>query len=288
VLAPPPALSGDAGADPERRIVALLTDFGDNGFYVPALKGAIYAIDPHARVIDLTHQAPHFDIREAAFLLAESSREFPPGVVFIGVVDPGVGTSRKPVAIRTKDDSFFVGPDNGMLIEAAALRGIAEVREIRNPDYMRRGARSSTFHGRDIFGPAGASLAKGMSFENIGPKRASWVPIKRRAPSVSKGAAAGEVLHVDAYGNLLTNLTAGEMVGAGLAPGERLLVSVGKNFFEAPYQNTYGEVGPGERVVTIGSTGRVEIAINEGSLAKALGARADANVVLKSAAGATP
>lgn len=250
---------------------------------MPTLKGAIYAVDPEARVVDLTHEAPPFDIREAAFLMAESSREFPPGAVFVGIVDPGVGTSRKPIAIRTRDGSFFVGPDNGMLIEAAAFRGIAEVREIRNPDFMRQGTRSSTFHGRDLFGPAGASLARGMAFEKIGPKRNAWVTLHRRAPAFKKGRADGEVVHADAYGNLLTNLTAREMAGADLRMGARLSVRVGKHAFEAAYRETYGDVPAGRRVVTIGSTGRVEIAINAGDLAQALGAGAGDAVVFEPA-----
>jgi S-adenosylmethionine hydrolase len=248
---------------------------------VPTLKGAIYAVDSRARIVDLTHQSPAFDIREAAFLLAESSREFPPGVVFVGIVDPGVGTRRKPIAIRTRDDTFFIGPDNGILIEAARLRGIREVREIANPAFMRRGSRSTTFHGRDLFGPAGASIAKGMPFEEIGPKRQKWVEIAREAPSATKGRAGGEVVHADAYGNLLTNIGEKEMQGAGFMRGERLRVKVGKRSFTAPFAGTYGEVPAGARVVTLGSTGRVEIAINKGNLADTLGAGAGDAVILE-------
>ena len=109
-------------------------------------------------MVDLTHEVPPFDVREVAFLLAESSRDFPPGCVFVAIVDPGVGTIRKPVAIRARDGSLFVGPDNGLLLDAARIRGIAETREIANPAFMRRGARSSTFHGRDLFGPAGGRI----------------------------------------------------------------------------------------------------------------------------------
>ncbi len=248
---------------------------------MPALKGAIYAVDSRARIVDLTHRSPAFDAREAAFLLAESSREFPPGVVFVAIVDPGVGTHRKPIAIRTRDDSFFIGPDNGTLIEAARLRGIREVREIANPAYMRRGSRSTTFHARDLFGPAGASIAKGMPFEGIGPKLQTWVEIARKAPSVSKGRAGGEVVHADAYGNLLTNIGENEMREAGFRRGERLHVRVGAHAFTAAFVGTYGDVPAGGRVVTVGSTGRVEIAINGGNLADTLGAGTGDAVILE-------
>jgi S-adenosylmethionine hydrolase len=282
IFAASPSQAEDRDGSP-RRMIALFTDFGDNDFYAPTLKGAIFAVDSRARVVDLTHESPPFDIREAAFLLAESSREFPPGVVFVGIVDPGVGTRRKPIVIRTRDDSFFVGPDNGMLVEAARLRGIREVREIANRAFMRRGARSTTFHGRDIFGPAGASIAKGMPFEKIGPKLEIWVEIARKAPRASKGRASGEVVHVDTYGNLLTNIEEKEMAGAGFKQGDRLRVRVGAHVFVTPFAGTYGDVPAGTRVVTVGSSGRVEIAINEGSLAEALGAGAGEAVVLEPA-----
>jgi S-adenosylmethionine hydrolase len=279
-------LSEEAGAG--RRLIALLTDFGNNDFYVPTLKGAIYAVDPDARVVDLTHEVPPFNIREAAFLMAESSREFPAGVVFVGIVDPGVGTARKPIVIRTGDGSFFVGPDNGMLIEAAEIRKIVEVREISNQEYMRRGARSTTFHGRDMFGPVGAFLARGKSFAGVGPRVESWVTLTRKPPDARKGRASGEVVHADAYGNLLTNLTDQEMKTAGFKKGARLMISVGDNRFPAPYAGTYGDVAEGSRVVTVGSTGRVEIAINAGSLAESLGAGAGDPVTLEAEGGGIP
>ncbi|MDP3939459.1 MAG: SAM-dependent chlorinase/fluorinase [Deltaproteobacteria bacterium] len=269
--AAPARAAGAPDATSPRPLLTLLTDFGNNDFYVPTLKGAIYSVDPNARIVDLTHEVVPFDVREAAFLLAESSREFPAGTIFVGIVDPGVGTDRKPIAIRTRDGSYFVGPDNGILIEAAELRGIAEVREIRNRGYQRRGDRSSTFHGRDLFGPAGASLGKGMPFEPIGPRRETWVRIERKAPSGGKGKASGEVLHADSYGNLLTNLTEDHMAGAGLRAGKRLSVHIGGASFDASFVETYASVPSGERLVTVGSTGRIEIAINEGNLAETLG-----------------
>ncbi len=191
-----------------RPLLTLLTDFGDDDFYVPTLKGAIYSVDPNARIVDLTHEVPPFDIREAAFLLAESSREFPAGTIFVGIVDPGVGTGR-------------------------------------NPAYQRRGDRSSTFHGRDLFGPAGASLAKGRPFAPIGPRRANWVRIEPKAPSAGKGKASGEVLHADSYGNLLTNLTDEHMAGAGLQAGKRLSLHLGGASYDAPFVETYTSVPSG-------------------------------------------
>lgn len=280
IHAPPaPARAADA----PRRILALLTDYGTRDFYVATLRGAILSVDPRARVIDLTHEVPPFDIREGAFLLAESSREFPPGTVFVAIVDPGVGTTRKPVAIRVRDGSLFVGPDNGLLVDAARMRGIVETREIASPAFMRHGARSSTFHGRDLFGPAGAHLARGDDFAAVGPVRKAFVELPHHAPRAQRGRASGEVLHVDRYGNLITNLTEKEARAAGLVRGGRVRATVGKTTFDVPYAGTYGDVARGERVLVTGSTGRLELAINEGDLGRAIGARAGEPVSIEAA-----
>ncbi len=232
-------------------------------------------------MIDLTHEVPPFDIREGAFLLAESSREFPPGCVFVAIVDPGVGTARKPIAVRARDGSFFVGPDNGLLADAARIRGIAEIREIANPAFTRRGGRSSTFHGRDIFGPAGAHLARGDDFTSIGPEREGLVELPHRAPRAGDGRASGEILHVDRYGNLITNLTEKEARQAGLSKGAPVRATIGGSEFVARFERTYGDVPRGARVLVPGSTGRLELAINEGDLGKAIGARAGDTVTLR-------
>ena len=205
----------------------------------------------------------------------------------MAIVDPGVGTARKPIALRTRDGSFFVGPDNGLLPDAARLRGIAEVREIANPAFMRRGARSSTFHGRDLFGPAGAHLARGDDFAAIGPVRVAWIELEHRLPRAARGRAEGEVVHVDRYGNLITNLTESSARAAGLAQGGEVRVTVGGSTFDVPFARTYGDVPSGKRVLVSGSTGRLELAINEGNLGKALGARAGHPVVLEIVKAAT-
>ena len=201
--------------------------------------------------------------------------------MFVAIVDPGVGTARKPVAIRAGDGSLFLGPDNGLLVDAARIRGIVETREIANPSFMRRGALSSTFHGRDLFGPAGAHLARGDDFPSIGPLRRSLVELPHRAPRAVPGRASGEILHVDRYGNLITNLTEKQAREAGLSQRSRLRATIGKNVFGVPFAGTYGDVPRGERVLVAGSTGRLELAINEGNLGKAIGARAGDTVTIE-------
>lgn len=152
--------------------VALLTDYGEQDFYVGALKGAILSACPSARIIDLSHDIPAYDVRLAAFALWDISREFPDGTVFVAIVDPGVGTTRRPVILQTSKGNWFVGPDNGIFTVVDREMGPSVYRQITNSEWMRPGPISTTFHGRDIFGPAAGDLACGDPFRTPGP---SWM-----------------------------------------------------------------------------------------------------------------
>jgi len=259
-------------------LVILLTDYGSEDFYVGALKGAIYSAFPQARIDSITHEVPAFDVREGAYLLARAAREFPPGTTFVAVIDPGVGTGRKPLAAETKSGHFFVAPDNGLLTLIFAELGVRRVHEITNPQVLRSGALSSTFHGRDLFGPAGARLAAGFPLPEVGPELKQWVTLKIETARLEKGEVLGEVVHVDHYGNLLTNIPR-ELLAQLPAPlGTQLKVTVGEQTREIPFVKTYGEVPEGEFLLLIHSLDEVEIAMNLRSAAEATGARAGTEV----------
>lgn len=226
-------------------IVALLTDFGTSDPYVGIMKGAIASINPQLRVIDLTHEiAPH-DLHRAAFFLAQCLPHFPTGTTFVSVVDPGVGGSRKALAVAT-DHAYLVGPDNGLLPQAAGKDWKA--RTLTNPCWHGPN-QSTTFHGRDIFAPVGAHLANGTSFDTLGPLEPQLTPL----PS----ADHPRIICIDHFGNAITNVPAEELPPAAE-------ISCG-SFSVTDYSPTYATVPIGHPVALINSYGLLELAINQGS-----------------------
>jgi S-adenosylmethionine hydrolase len=185
-------------------IVTLLTDFGLKDHYVAALKGVILSHDPRIRIVDITHDVPPFDLLGASYLLSACHAEFPPGTVHLVVVDPGVGSSRRAIAVAAQD-RFFVGPDNGVL--ALSLNDVSPrtVVEIDPRTVARRGV-SATFHGRDLFAPAAAALATGTPITDLGPVRDSMVESQTDEPRYIEGQLCGVIVHVDRFGNCVTNL----------------------------------------------------------------------------------
>jgi S-adenosylmethionine hydrolase len=240
-------------------VVTLLTDFGLADTYVGQLKGAILTIAPAATLVDLTHAVPPQDVFAGAFLLWTAVEAAPPGSVHVAVVDPGVGSSRKAVAARSGRGDFFVGPDNGLLVPALdRLGGCAEAVELTQGQYWRQ-TQSSTFHGRDIFAPVAAHLANGVALADLGQ------PVELQRPfsvAISDGPH-GQVLHVDAYGNLITNL---RRAASASIQGQR-----------ARFVSHYAAAQPGELIALVGSSGLLEIAVRDGSAAALTGAvRGDA------------
>jgi len=265
-------------------ILTLLTDFGTEDEYVGVMKGIILSIAPDVRLVDLSHQIPPQDIRRAAFLLMSAVPYFPPDTVHLAVVDPGVGTARRPLAIRTPAGTF-VGPDNGLFSWVLErVPGWTAV-EIREPAYQLPLA-SSTFQGRDIFAPAAAHLAAGVPLEKLGPRVEDpvWLPSPRL--EISDFAAEGEVLYADRFGNLVTSIgyLQREKDAMVLAPafgprqGDWRLFSaraagvVVGNVKLRGIRQTYGEAAVGELLALVGSSGFLEIAVRQGSAAAALGA----------------
>lgn len=264
-------------------LVILMTDYGTDSVYVGIIKGAIYSKFPGAHVDDLTNAVPPFDITAAAYLLVEAAGEYPAGTVFVTIVDPGVGTSRKPIVLETKNGYCFVGPDNGMLTLVAEKFGVRQVRELTNKELWRAETTSTVFHGRDIFGPVGASIAGGAAVDRAGQALEDITKLDIARSVVENGSASGSVIRTDPYGNIITNITVADVDALGAKPGDALNITVGRSSWNAPFKRTYAEVDEGKRLVVVQSSGFVECAINKGSLAGAIQEGFGAKVVVRKA-----
>ena len=266
------------------RPIALLTDFGLSDAYVGIMKGVMLSICPTARLIDITHDIAPQNVRQAAYVLMTAYRYFPPNTVFLIVVDPGVGTAREPVAVET-DHGVFVAPDNGVLSYVLAEREVRRSVILQNPTYQLSGV-SQTFHGRDIFSPAAAHLANNIPMDELGSALPDLVRLDtpRLDVETTHGTIQihGEVLHIDHFGNVITSI--GQMNWRDeqtlqLAPrfgksnqnlpsviAERCQVTIGEQTL-SPIRSTYGAVPPGTLMPLIGSSGHLEIGMNQGNAA---------------------
>jgi len=249
-------------------VVTLLTDFGWNGPFPAAMKGVVLSINPRATVVDVTHSIPRHDVRAAAFILWSVYRYFPSGTVHVAVVDPGVGTARRALAVRSRS-FFFVGPDNGVLMMAAEDDAPFEAREIVNPSFMLKEV-SRTFHGRDVFAPTAARLSMGASFEEVGPVVGDPVRLARPRHRLESGWLVGEVVYVDPFGNLVLSIP-GRELSSRARLGELCEVEAGGRVFKVRWAEAYGAVEPGQPLLIEDSFGLVELAINQGSAALELG-----------------
>lgn len=272
-----------AQSAPNGRVV-LCTDYGVDSIYVGILKGVIYDRFADARVDSLTNAIPPYDIESGARILAEGCLVYPAGTVFCCVVDPGVGTSRRGIALETEKGQYFVGPDNGLLALVTQRDGIRALHAIENAALWRDGALSSTFHGRDVFGPVAAALASGVPLTEVGPACRDMVKLELPEPIITRDEARGRVFRVDDYGNLITDIPGEALVrGLNLKRGEVLSVAVGAASFEAPFVRTYADVPVGSRLVLIQSMGYIELAVNKGNLAQDAGEGVHADIVIRRA-----
>ncbi|NYT02598.1 MAG: SAM-dependent chlorinase/fluorinase [Methanosarcinales archaeon] len=261
---------GNAGAI---GLVAVLTDYGTSGFAAGSLVGAIYSANPSARVATITHQVSPFDVAEGSYILAAAAKEFPPGTVFVAGVDPGVGTRRRSIVLVTSDGKTFVGPDNGIFTGVMDKLGVERVYEIENSDLLRPGTVSTSFHGRDIYGPVAAHLSAGMKASVVGPE--IWDPVRLpvTSPAMTGQGIQGSVVNIDNFGNLMTNIPGQLLDQAGLKQGNVLIVTVGNRSNIMSFASTYGDVQEGAWVTFVSAEGTVEIARNQASAAGDLGAR---------------
>lgn len=254
-------------ADPAR--ITLLTDFGTVDGYVAAMKGVLARAAPEARLDDASHDLPQGDVRAAAWALHRYWRLYPEGTVHLVVVDPGVGTERRALAIRA-DGRLLVVPDNGVATLVLERAASWEAVEIVPFDPLHGGA-STTFHGRDLFAPVAGRLAAGAPLGELGSPVGDPRRLDLPAPSESPGGSmAGEVVHVDRFGNLATNLP-GDRVRSAAGRGTATVARVGIAGRELSVEVTYASVGVGELVAVVNSDGLVEVAVRDGSAADRLG-----------------
>lgn len=252
-------------------VITLCTDFGTGDGYVAAMKGVILSIAPRARLVDISHDVARQSVAAGAFVLRAACHHFPPGTVHLAVIDPEVGGPRRALAVRTARHRF-VAPDNGLLSyvlrDDPPLEAVALTREA----YWREEI-SRTFHGRDIFAPAAAHLANGVPLSDLGEPAGDLVWLDVSTPTLRKdGSILGHVIHVDHYGNIITDIPARR-----LAPREDWRIVVGKATV-AGLSATYIDAKPGQLLALIGSHGNLEVAIREGDAARLAGIQVGAEV----------
>ena len=255
-----------------RPVVGLLSDFGLKDPYVAEMKAVILNICKDAQIIDISHEIEKFDIRMGAFVLAWAVPYFPKDTVYVSVVDPGVGTKRRPIVVETRR-SLLVGPDNGLLMLAAERDGVQHVYEIGNTAFMLSKV-SKTFHGRDVFAPVAAYLAARRVPSEVGSEIKDYFIPKYANPVLKNDTLIGEVLHVDDFGNVITNISEKNLNKIGTKQDVSLDVKLGKKVLNLRYCSAYGEVDVNEMLAVIGGHGFLEIAVNQGDAAEKLKARA--------------
>jgi S-adenosylmethionine hydrolase len=228
------------------------------------MKAVILRICPEALIVDVSHQIEKFDVRMGAFILAAASAYFPNGTVLVAVVDPGVGTKRRAICIKTKD-ACYLGPDNGLLILAAKNQGIMHAFEIKNKRLILPTV-SSTFHGRDIFSPAAAHLASGVAPSSLGPEADRLVIPEFTRVTKRKDVLVGEVIHVDDFGNIITNIREEDL--GKVRVGKPVRLRFEEAWVTMEFCRAYGEVVEGKPLALFGSHSFLEISINQGSAAR--------------------
>jgi S-adenosylmethionine hydrolase len=256
-------------------ILTLTTDFGLVGPYVAALKGVLLDLAPGAQLVDVCHTISPQNILEGGFVLAGIVDAFPKGTVHLAVIDPGVGTERRLIAARVADQ-WFVLPDNGLLTGVARGREPSEIWELTN-SALQRSVVSATFHGRDILAPAAAHLIRGGDASALGPPRTRIITLRNFEPTADEHGFVGEVIFRDAFGNLITNISAAHLAGTAATSWA---VEVGGERIEGILR-TYGERPSGTLVALVGSSGWVEVAVVNGDAARQLTAGAGTTVWLR-------
>src|SRR6266478_3873428 len=252
-----------------RPTIVFMTDFGAANDAVAICKAVMLSIAPDARIMDITHRVTPYSIEEGARFLEGVSPYYPAGTVFVTVVDPGVGTSRKAVIVKTKKNQYFVLPDNGLITPVIDRDGLASAREITNPNWIIQVPISSTFHGRDIFSPAGAHLADGWEFNLVGPEVPQLVRLAPKTSTTTDKGVTGDIIALDdPFGSLITDIPGEEFKKLGYNPGDKLRVDINKKPIALFYVKTFMDVPVGDPLLYIDSRGRVGIAVNQGNYSK--------------------
>lgn len=253
------------------RVIGFITDFDVRDDAIGICKAVMDGIAPGVRIIDITHQVTPYDIAEGARFLAGSAPYFRKDAVFVGVVDPGVGSTRKAIIAKSKVGQFFVVPDNGLLTLVQDRDGIEAAREITNPEWMIGSKLSSTFHGRDIFSPAGAHLARGDDWTQAGPSLdvARLVRLDIHYATVDSKGMHAQVIGTDGpFGNLVLNVPADTFSSLGYAMGDDVPVTLGGHSYVIPFHKTFSDVPIGKPLFYIDSRGRLSLGINQRNFAE--------------------
>ncbi len=256
-------------------VITLLSDFGD--LYPASMKGVILGIAPEASIVDISHSVLRQNVRAGAFILMTCARYFPSGTVHVAVVDPGVGTKRRTIAVRAESTEagihYFIGPDNGLLIPAAKSIGDFEVYEITNTNLFLTGV-SPTFHGRDIFAPVGAHISKGLKVGDVGRQIFDFIDLDFGEGKRKDGSLQGSIIFIDSFGTIVTNISSKFVE---FKPGDVLEIQKKK----ASFQKSYGFCKAGEPLVLIGSHGYLEIAVNQGNAAAYFNKKQGDDIIIK-------
>ncbi len=267
-------------------VITLTTDFGTRDWFVGTMKGVILNIQPRATVVDLTHEIPPGDVRAGAFALMAGCRFFPQGTVHVAVVDPGVGGARRTIAVQT-ENHFFVGPDNGVLSFALARKKIKAIHQLTNEKLFLKPV-SHTFHGRDVFAPVAAQLSRGVPIQKLGPSLDAFVRLEWPQLRILHSGIKGEVVHLDRFGNAITNIPVGVQASACSQRSKlKLELQLADSPARVPTWDSwtvfvkgkpiclvspfYQSVPRGRTVAVPGSSGFLEIAVNGGSAERKLG-----------------
>ncbi len=260
-----------------------MTDFGVVDDSVALCRGVMYSIMPEVRIVDLTHEVTPFSILDGARFLYGATPYYPPGTVFVVVIDPTVGSARKAILAHSKRGQYFVLPDNGLLTLVDQRDGIDAVREITNPDWMIGSKLSSTFHGRDIFSPAGAHVARGDDWTKVGPEMAvkDLVRLELKAATLDEYGLKATVIATDGpFGNLVTNVDAEDFMKLGYQRGQEVPVTVGGHEMKIKLVKTFSDVPLGQPLLYVDSRGHMALAVNQGSFAVVYGVKPPVAVVI--------
>jgi S-adenosylmethionine hydrolase len=263
------SLAGAQSASTSRPTIVFMTDFGTANDAVAICRAVIFGIAPDVRLTDITHQVTPFSIEEASRFLYGVTPYYPPGTIFLIVVDPGVGTSRKAIIAKSKKGQYFVAPDNGVITPVLDRDAVDSAREITNQNWMIQAPVSSTFHGRDIFSPAAAHLAGGWDFNLVGPVVPQLVRLTTKTSTTTDKGIEGDVIGLDdPFGSLVTDIPGDEFQKLGYNLGDKVMVQINKKALILPYAKTFMDVPVGDLLLYIDSRDRVGIAINQGNYSK--------------------
>ena len=268
ILLLPSLVGGQAAKYPQT--IVFMTDFGVADDSVAICRGVMYSIMPDVRIVDLTHQVTPFSILDGARFLYGATPYFPAGTVFVVVIDPGVGSTRKAVVVKSKRGPYFVLPDNGLMTLVQDRDGIEAAREITNRDWMIGAALSSTFHGRDIFSPVGARVAHGEDWTKVGPDVdvKALIRLDVTASRLDERGLSGEVIATDGpFGNLVTNINGEDFLMLGYGRGQSVHITMGKTEMNIPFVRTFSDVPLKKPLLYIDSRGHVGLAVNQSSFA---------------------